>query len=93
MEFDWDPAKNASNRRKHGLSLQDAAAVFDDPRAVEWICSRPEDAEERYMIVGRLGWKIVSVVFTERGTTTRLISAREANRDERRAYDPGKTWP
>lgn len=42
------------------------------------------------MIVGRLGWNIVSVVYTERGNKIRLISAREASRDERREYDQGK---
>jgi uncharacterized protein len=44
------------------------------------------------MIVGRLGWKLVSVVYTERGDRIRLISAREANRNERRAYDTGDPW-
>jgi uncharacterized DUF497 family protein len=93
MGYDWDDRKNRSNRRKHGISLEDAAAVFDDPGSVEWICSDPGDPEIRYMIVGRLGWKLISVVYTERGDSIRLISAREANRDERRTYDPGKTWP
>jgi uncharacterized protein len=86
MEFDWDPAKNVSNFRKHGIRFEEATAVFDDPGWVEWICSDPGDDEERYMIVGRLGWKIVSVVYTERGNKLRLISAREANSDERGEY-------
>jgi uncharacterized DUF497 family protein len=88
--FDWDPAKNVSNLRKHGISSEDAAAIFDTPDWVEWICSEPGDEEERYMIVGRLGWKIVSAVYTERGDTIRLISAREANRYERRQFREGK---
>jgi uncharacterized DUF497 family protein len=92
MEFDWGENKNASNFRKHRLSFEDATAVFDDPQSVEWICSDPADDEERYMIVGRLGWNIVSVVYTERGNKLRLISAREANRDERREYHRGKTY-
>jgi uncharacterized protein len=92
VRFEWDPAKNASNRRKHGISLEEAAAVFDDPNWVEWVCSDPSDGEERFMIVGRLGWKLVSVVYTERGDQIRLISAREANRNERRAYDTGDPW-
>jgi uncharacterized protein len=62
VRFDWDPAKNASNRRKHGISLEEAAAVFDDPGKVGWVCSDPGDDEERYMVVGRAipigrGWK------------------------------------
>lgn len=89
--LDWDPAKNASNQRKHGISFEDASAVFETPDWVEWICSEPGADEERYMIVGRVGWKIVSVVYTERGDTIRLISAREANQNERRQFREGKT--
>lgn len=91
MEFDWDPAKDASNWRKHGISFEEATAVFDDPYWTEWICSDDDDDEERYMAVGLLGWKIVSVVYTERGDTLRWISAREANSHERREYRQGKT--
>ena len=90
MEFDWDPAKNVSNFRKHGIRFEEAALVFHDPGWVEWICSDPGDDEERYMIVGRLGWKVVSVVYTERDNKLRLISAREANSDERREYRQSK---
>ena len=90
MEFEWDPAKNASNFRKHRISFEEARAVFDDPDEVEWICSDPDDDEERYMMVGRIGWKIVSVVYTERGDRIRLISAREANHFERREYRQGQ---
>jgi uncharacterized DUF497 family protein len=86
MGFEWDDAKNASNFRKHHIRFEQATGIFDDPNWVEWICSEPDDDEERYMIVGRLGWRIVSVVYTERGERLRLISAREANHDERREY-------
>ena len=91
MEFDWDPAKNASNRRKHDVDFEDAKSVFDDPAKVGWICSDPEDDEERFMIVGRLGWRLVSVVYTMRGNVLRLISARKASKDERREYDQSAT--
>ena len=72
MGFDWDSAKNASNYRKHRVSLEDATAVFDDPGKVGWLCSDPGDVEERFMVVGRLGWNIVSVVYAERGHQLRL---------------------
>ena len=87
--FEWDPAKNASNRRKHRIDFEDALAVFDDPGMVGWLCSDPEDDEERFMAVGRVGWDIVSVVYTPRGAKRRLISARKANRNERREYGQG----
>jgi uncharacterized DUF497 family protein len=87
MGFDWDPAKNATNRRKHGIEFHEATAVFEDPNQVEWLCSDPEDDEERFMKVGRVGWRLLAVVYTERGDTTRLISARKASKRERQRYD------
>lgn len=87
--FEWDPTKNASNERKHGISFEDALAVFDDYGMVGWLCSDSEDDEDRFMAVGRVGWKIVSVVYTPRDNKRRLISARKANRDERREYRQG----
>jgi uncharacterized DUF497 family protein len=93
MEFDWDPAKNVSNKRKHDISLEESTAVFDDPGKVGWLCSDAGDDEERFMVVGRVGWRIITVVYTVRGDTYRLISARKASRNERRTYDQGKTYP
>jgi uncharacterized DUF497 family protein len=93
MEFDWDPAKDAANRRKHGVSFEQATEVFEDHSKVGWLCSYPEDEEERFIVIGRQGWRIVTVVYTLRGTTTRLISARKASRSERRAYDQSETYP
>ena len=92
MEFDWDPAKNASNSRKHGITFEEAQFVFEDPEKVGWLCSDPGDDEDRFMVVGRQGWRIVSVVYTMRGDSTRLISARKASPRERRAYDQSETY-
>ena len=86
MEFEWDERKNATNERKHGISFEDAKAVFRDPARVGWLCSDPGDDEERFVIVGRSGWKIMSVIYTMRGNITRLISARKASRREQREY-------
>ena len=65
--FDWDHAKNAANARKHDITFERAISVFHDPARIEWICSEDDDDEERYMVVGRVGWRLVSVVYTERG--------------------------
>ena len=86
MEFEWDDRKNAANERKHGISFEDAKAVFQDPARVGWVNSDPDDVEERFIVVGQSGWKIMSVVYTMRGNITRLISARKASRREQREY-------
>jgi uncharacterized DUF497 family protein len=85
MDFEWDPAKAALNRRKHGVDLADAIGVFDDPYAL----TRPElfAREERYVTLGRdLLDRVLVVVWTATGDALRLISARRATAKERRQY-------
>jgi uncharacterized DUF497 family protein len=47
MNYDWDPAKEAINQQKHGISLIDATAVFDDPHHIFEDSTRPEHGERR----------------------------------------------
>ena len=87
MRFQYDPAKVASNLRKHGVSFADAEFVFYDPLARH----RPDpdsEGEERYVAVG-LGsaGHVLVVVYTLRNDDIRLISARPATRKERRDYE------
>jgi uncharacterized DUF497 family protein len=84
-EFEWDENKRLSNADKHGLDFVDCLDVFFDPRAFVYL-SRSE-AEKRYVIVGRVKERTVSVVFTRRGSLIRLISARVSRRNERRQYE------
>jgi uncharacterized DUF497 family protein len=90
--FDWDPAKKASNARKHSVTFEEASEVFDDPRRIEWPPSDPADDEERFTTVGLVRMRVLAVVYTERGHLIRVISARKASRDERRRYDQGKAY-
>jgi uncharacterized protein len=90
MNWTWDPAKDLSNQRKHGLSFALAQLVFDDPLAL----SRLDDvsAEERWQTVGRIGAVTVLVVHTapqDEGIDGRIVSARKATAYERRAYEEG----
>lgn len=89
MEFEWDPAKEAINRAKHGFTFQDAATVFDDPRVVIEDSSKPEHGEPRALAVGMVAGRLAAVVFTDRPTGRRIISARRARTDERARYDQG----
>ena len=90
--FDWDPAKKASNVRKHGITFEEASEVFADPGRIQWISSDPEEDEERWTAVGLVRMRILAVVYTERGDLIRIISARKASPDERRQYDQGTTY-
>lgn len=86
MEFEWDRRKAASNLRKHGIDFADAATVLDDPMALT--LSEDRAGEERLVSMGvdALGRTLV-VIYTWKGSSVRLISARRATPTERRRYE------
>jgi uncharacterized DUF497 family protein len=85
--FEWDDEKAASNIRDHeGVTFEQAAAAFSDPFAVEWIDEREDYGEERGILLGRISGQLLYVVYTERGTNIRIISARRATRHEQDIY-------
>ena len=85
MSIEWDPRKAAANSRKHGVSFEDASAVLYDEFALT--VEDPHRDEERFATLGldAIG-RLVVVVYTWRGETIRVISARRATARERRAY-------
>ena len=85
LEFEWDEEKNAMNRKKHGIDFRDAALVFNDENYLEFYDAEHSDDEDRYNIIGKVG-EILFVVYTERKTRIRIISARIATPLERRWY-------
>ena len=88
LEFEWDAAKAASNEAKHGVSFREAASAFADPlgRIVE--DPRHSVGEARFVLLGfSERQRLLAVMFTERGETVRLISARRATRHEQRTYE------
>jgi uncharacterized protein len=90
MEFEWNPEKAAINLRKHNISFQEAATVFDDSLSVTFPDPDHSVGENRYVIIGmsRSGQLLV-VSHTDRENRTRIISARKATRQERRFYEEG----
>ena len=87
--YEWDEAKREANLVKHGVDFMDALEVFADPLRVERVNRRREYAEERPEVVGMVRDQMLFVVYTLRGEVRRLISARRASRNERRAYYAG----
>lgn len=87
MEFEWNPDKAVINLRKHSVSFQEAATVFDDSLSVTFPDPDHSIGEDRYVIIGMSGLLVVS--HTDRGNRTRMISARRATRQERRFYEEG----
>jgi len=88
LEFEWDSAKAASNEAKHGVAFGDAVTVFDDPLSTTVVDPDHSLREERLVIFGKSrDGRILAVMHTERGERVRIISAREATRAERDAYE------
>lgn len=89
VRFEWDPAKSASNVRKHGVSFEEAQTAFSDDYAL--MVDDPEHSldEARFILLGLSAslrmLVVVHVLRTERGAI-RLISARQATRSERATY-------
>lgn len=85
LRFEWDEEKDLSNQKKHGISFETAAYVFQDEHYIEMYDFEHSIDEDRYIAIGRVG-DLLFVVFTERGEAIRLISARLATESERRLY-------
>jgi len=92
--FEWDEAKAKSNRRKHGIDFDDAAEAFYDPNAVVEQ-DRDVDGELRWQMIGSIDGAILLLVahtISEQGEdeVIRIISARHADRKERRRYEQNR---
>ena len=85
MEFEFDPRKSASNKRKHGLDFVEAQELWDDPDLIE-IPARTED-EPRFMVIGRIEGEHWSGIITHRGERARIISVRRSRPEEIAIYE------
>jgi uncharacterized DUF497 family protein len=88
IEFEWDPEKAEINRRKHGVGFPEAATIFRDPLGITIFDPDHSTGEDRYITIGVSDrGRVVMVAHTDRGQITRVISARELTRAERREYE------
>ncbi len=87
MRYVWDPAKDAANRRKHGLSLADGIAALEDPDRLMWIDDRFDYGEERFITLGVALRGVLYVVTAEVcEDVIRIISTRRAEQHEIERY-------
>ena len=89
IRFEWDSRKAASNEKKHGVSFEEAQAVFFDEQALLLEDPQPRHEEERFVLLGlsaSLRLPVVVHALRERDVI-RIISARKATRKETREYE------
>ncbi|NCQ71388.1 MAG: BrnT family toxin [Microcystis aeruginosa Ma_QC_Ca_00000000_S207] len=85
MEIEWDNNKAASNLIKHKIDFEDAKNIFLDPNRLEREDKRDYN-EPRIQVIGIVNQVVLFVVYTKRNGRYRIISARRANKNERRQY-------
>jgi len=93
LSSSWDERKNRANRRKHGVSFEEAQSVFFDENASEYFDPDHSEREERFLLLGlsfRFRTLMVSYWFNESEGVIRIISARRATKKERQAYAGGE---
>jgi len=87
MEIVWDPDKALSNYNKHGVRFSDAESVLYDPLALT-IEDDSAEGEQRFVSLGTDSLsRILVVIYSYRTNQIRLISARKAEKNEKRSYE------
>jgi len=89
VRIEWDEAKDRANRRKHGVSFQEAQTVFFDENAIRYFDPDHSKDEDRFLMLG-MRWTLRVLVvchcFRANDSVIRIISARKANKSEGRDY-------
>jgi uncharacterized protein len=86
MKVIFDAVKDTENRRKHGISLSEAALI-DWDAALLWQDTRHDYKEARMIALGSIGDRLYCVVFVDREGDRRIISLRKANQREFDHYE------
>jgi uncharacterized DUF497 family protein len=89
LRFEWDERKSKSNRRKHGVSFEEAQTAFSDEHGL--LIDDPEhsDDEDRFVLLGMSAALRILVVchcYRGDGDVIRIVSARKADRQEQADY-------
>ena len=86
--FEFDPAKSALNKDKHGIDFIEAQALWLDEDRIEQAAR--SEVEERRFVVAMMGQALWCAVITPRGEMIRIISVRRARKEEVEAYERNK---
>jgi uncharacterized DUF497 family protein len=90
LRFEWDSRKAFLNKRKHGVTFEEASTVFGDPLSITIPDPAHSIGEDRFIIIGTsANNKLIVVVHTDHDDIIRIISARKATAGERRQYEQG----
>ena len=83
MEFEYDIDKSVANKKKHGVTFEEAKVLWVEDNVILPVVTL---GEQRYMIIGKIGPNLYSCIFTTRREKIRIISCRRTRDKERRIY-------
>ena len=89
IRFEWDDSKSKQNKKKHGVSFEEAQSVFYDERAIQYFDPDHSEDEDRFVMLGMSIKTRVLVVchcYRKNDALIRIISARKAEKDEENEY-------
>ena len=90
LQFEWDSRKAQVNKRKHGITFEEASTIFGDPLSITIPDPAHSIGEDRLITIGTSAdGKVVVVVHIYYNDIVRIISARKATGNERRQYEQG----
>jgi hypothetical protein len=93
IKFDWDKRKASLNKKKHGVSFEEAVTIFYDDNALEFFDPDHSESEDRFIMLGMsfaARMLVVCHCVREEGSLIRIISARKATKHEAKNYQEGK---
>ncbi len=85
-EYEWDDEKAALNIVRHKVSFNEARRVFNDPFGDAREDRRGDYGEQRFVVIGMAGDRMLVVAYAPRGQRIQIISARTAEPRERKRY-------
>ena len=92
LKFEWNKKKSKANRKRHGVSFEEAQTVFFDENALQFFDPDHSDKEDRFLMLGtsaKLRVVVVSHCYRSKESVIRIISARKATKKETRTYAGG----
>jgi uncharacterized DUF497 family protein len=90
LQFEWDSRKTQVNKRKHGITFEEASTVFGDALSLTIPDPAHSIGEDRFITIGTsVKNRLIVVVHTDRGDIIRIISARKVTGNERKQYEQG----
>jgi uncharacterized DUF497 family protein len=85
INFEWDEKKSRANKSKHGIDFNTATRLWNDQDRIEIQTNFP--TENRNALIGKIGDKLWTAIFTRRVDAVRIISVRRAREKETKLYD------